>query len=701
MKDNKASVPVWKTVVIPIALVTIITILVLPIPTFLLDIFLALNITISLVILFSSLYIDRPLEFSSFPAILLISTLFRLSMNVATTRLILINGADGTSAAGEVIKAFGEFVVAGNFTVGVVVFVLISIVNIKVITKGSSRIAEVAARFTLDAMPGKQMAIDSDLSSGLINEAEAKRKRKELSMEAEFYGAMDGSAKFVSGDAVAGILITAINIIGGLFIGVFFNGMDWYSAAEAYTLLTIGDGLVSQIPSIIVSTASGLIVARASTGEDLGSEIIGQISGNTKPLLFTSAVSGLFALIPGLPFIPFVALSLGFGGLAYVRNGVIKGEKESNDKSLGSVGGGNSVSEQAQLDKPKPGSSEEVLGLLGVDTLELEVGFELVSLVEGGELLERIRSLRRQFALDYGFVIPPIYIRDNLRLDSNGYQLLLRGSQIGSGKLMVRHHLAMNPGSVTAPIKGVKTKEPAFGLDALWIADSDKSRALQSGYTVVDLPTVITTHLTELLRKHMHELLGREETQQLIDAVAKDKPKVVEELIPSMLTLGQVRQVLSRLLKEDISIRDMTTILETLADWANQIKSPEKLAEVVRRALARNIVSKFMTQQGSLPLISLSPTCEKALTDSLQQGEDGSFLALEPSQGQNLISKLTKAAEKFMENGYSPLVLVSAHLRPALFTFASRYVPVYSVISPYELLSSVKVQSLGVVSLNE
>jgi flagellar biosynthesis protein FlhA len=689
---EKKKPALWKTTIIPVSLVGIIFILVIPLPTALLDIALATNISISLVILFASLYIERPLNFSSFPAVLLITTLFRLSMNVATTRLILINGGQGTSAAGDVIKAFGEFVVSGNFVVGVVIFILISIVNLKVITKGSGRIAEVAARFTLDAMPGKQMAIDSDLNTGLINEAEAKLRRKELSMEAEFYGAMDGAAKFVSGDAIAGLFITFINIIGGLFIGVVQENMGWIEAATNYTLLTIGDGLVTQIPSIIISTSSGLIVARASSGNDLGMEVLDQLSGSSKPLYFTGAVSLLFALMPGLPFLPFLCLAAGSTALGEVQRRKVKASEIKVAKDL-------QITEQ---EKPlSGGSTEEVLGLLGMDTLELEVGFEVVGLVEGGELVERIRSLRRQFALDYGFVIPPIYIRDNVRLKSNEYRLLLRGSKIGGGELSLRHLLAMDPGTVTHPIIGKTTKEPAFGLDALWINESDKERAQLHGYTVVDLPTVITTHLTELIRKYMHELISRKETQQLLDTVAKDNPRLVEDLVPSVLTVGQIRQVLSKLLREEISIRDIATILETLADWATQVKQTEKLVELVRRSLSRTIIERYLSPEGVLPLVSLSPSSEKILGEAVQQSDEGSYLILEPSIAQTFLSKLNKATERFAEQGLTPLILSPGHLRPALAMFLNRYAPIFSVVSHLELTPQTRVQSLGVIALGD
>ena len=677
----------------PIALVLILGILIFPIPTTLLDIFLALNITVSLIVLFVSLYIDRPLKFSSFPAILLITTLFRLAMNVATARLILLNGQDGTDAAGHVIQAFGEFVVGGNFVVGSVIFILISIVNLKVITKGSGRIAEVAARFTLDAMPGKQMAIDSDLSSGIINDKEAKQRRKELSMEAEFYGAMDGAAKFVGGDAVAGIFILFINIIGGFLVGCLMKGMDWQEAIRVYIILTIGDGLVSQIPSIIVSVASGLIVARAASGEDLGSDVIGQLGSSSKPLYLTSAVCAAFAILPGLPFMPFTVLALLSGVAGFYKDRFIAQHKILEEKQA--------KEHKEDANKPKPGSTEEVTGLLGIDTLELEVGFELVSLVESGDLVERIRSIRRQFALDYGFIVPPIHIRDNVRIKSNEYRFMLKGAVIGSAELKPHHMLAMDPGNVSSPVDGVPTKEPSFGLDALWITDADKERAQFSGYTVVDLPTVITTHLTELVRSNMAELLGRQDVQHLIDTVQKDAPKVIEELIPSLLTIGQVQQVLRLLLKEQISIRDLKTILETLADWAPTVKHPEKLAEFVRRRLSRSITSKYLSPEGTLPLASLNPGIERALGEAVQQTDEGSYLALEPGYAQRLINRLTQVSEKFMERGLTPVVLAPGHVRAALAHFIDRFTPGIAVISHQEIAPNTRVQSLGIVAIEE
>lgn len=702
-KAGPLSGGVIKSASMPIALTFILAILMLPMPTAVLDICIAVNITISLVILFGSLFMKRILDFTAFPAMLLVTTLFRLSMNVASTRLILLNGEYGLSAAGTVIQAFGEFVVGGSFVVGVVIFIAISIVNLKVITKGSSRIAEVAARFTLDAMPGKQMAIDSDLNTGLIGEEEAKAKRKELSQESEFYGAMDGAAKFVSGDASAGLFITGINIIGGLFVGILFKEMDWREAAETYTLLTIGDGLVSQIPSIIISTASGLIVARAaSAGDDLGSEVVSQLTASSRPLWISSGVCGLLAIVPGLPFLPFMFLCGLTGGVAFVSG---KGDEESS--SAGKSPSGRSGKAQLEggggdtpeLEGPKPGSTEEVTGLLGVDTLELEVGYELVSLVEQGDLLERIRSLRRQFALDYGFIVPAIHIRDNVRLQPGAYRFLLRGCAIGEGELKSRHLLAMDPGSVSAQMEGIPTKEPAFGLDAIWIPDSEKERAQFAGYTVVDLSTVVTTHITELVRSHMHELLGRQEVQHLLDNIASESPKIVEELVPAIMPLGQVQQVLSLLLREQISIRDLKTILETLADWGPTVKSPERLAEFVRRRVSRALTNNFLTEEGLLPVVSLAGPLERDFMESLQQSDEGTFLALDPGQAQAFVNKLHKAAERFAPHGYSPLLITNTHLRPALYNFIEKFVPGFAVISHQEVAAQTKVHSLGVIQL--
>ena len=674
----------------PLALVGILFILILPMPTPVLDVCIALNITVSFVILFGSLYMSRPLDFSSFPAVLLVTTMFRLAMNVASTRLSLLNGEKGLSAAGHVIQAFGQFVVGGNYAVGIVIFIAISIVNLKVITKGSGRIAEVSARFTLDAMPGKQMAIDSDLNTGLISEAEAKQKRNDLQRESQFYGAMDGAAKFVSGDAIAGLLLVVINIGGGLFIGMLQKGMTWKDAASLYTLLTIGDGLVSQIPSIIISLAAGLIVARNASGEDLNTEVIGQLANSSKPLFLTSAVCLGLAILPGLPFMPFITLAVISGIVAIMKR---KTSNEEKDKLI------KAANAQKEPVGPKPGSTEEVTGLLSLDILELEVGYELVSMVENGELVERIRSLRRQFALDYGFIVPSIHIKDNVRIKPGEYRVLLRGAVIGKGELMSHHLLAMDPGNVTAPLEGIPTKEPTFGLDAIWLPESEKERAQFSGYTVVEHSTIVTTHITELIRANMAELLGRQEVQHLVDNLAVKYPKVIEELIPGLLTIGQVEQVLARLLKEQISIRDLRTILETLADYAAQTKNIEKLTEQVRKKLSRSITEKFITDDGTLPLVSLNPGLEKSLSETLQATDEGSYLALDPSLAQKIISKISATSEKFTELGYNPVILTTSYIRAGMSNFVERFVPGVSVISHQEIAPNTRVQSLGVINM--
>lgn len=676
----------------PILVIGVVVLMIIPIPSTLLDVLLSFNITLSLVVLFVSLYMEKSLEFSSYPALVLLTTLFRLAMNISTTRLILLYGSQGPDAAGHVIQAFGSFVLGGNFVIGVVIFIIIMMINFMVITKGSGRIAEVAARFTLDAMPGKQMAIDSDLNAGLINEDEAKRMRKELSSEAEFYGSMDGASKFVRGDAVAGLVITFVNILGGLFIGIFLNKMNWLQAMQTYTLLTVGDGLVAQIPALIVSTSAGIIVARAASGSDLGTEVTTQLTRYSNPLRLAAGVSTFFALVPGLPFIPFMALGISTGLLSVaVANRTSEAEVAEEKKATEQAG-------------PAPGSTEEVKTLLGVDLLELEVGYELVPLVDassGGDLIERIRGLRRQFALDMGFIVPPIHIRDNVRLEPAQYRLLLKGVEIASGKLKPHHYLAMDPGGVDANIPGIPTKEPAFGLDALWINENEKDRAQFAGYTVVDPATVVTTHVTEVIKSHAHEILGRQETQMLLDHLAKNAPKLIEEVIPTILPLGTVQQVLASLLREGVSIRDLRTVMETLADWGPSIKSPERLAEQVRKALSRSITAKHVSPEGVLTLISMTPSLERTLADTLQVTEQGSYLALDPATAQRLITKLKAAVDKFATMGTTPVLLSPATIRAALFAFTERFIPGFVVLSHQEISPNTKVQALGVISIEE
>ncbi len=679
---------------VPIMLVGVIIIMIIPIPAPVLDILLSLNITISLVVLFVSIYISRPLEFSSYPALLLITTLFRLAMNISSTRLVLLGGHNGMDAAGHVIQAFGNFVVGGSYVVGIIIFIIITLVNFLVINKGAVRIAEVAARFTLDAMPGKQMAIDSDLNAGLINENEARAKRKELSDEAEFHGSMDGASKFVRGDAIAGIVITAINIIGGLIIGAVMHDMDWKNAAQTYTLLTIGDGLVSQIPSLIISVSAGLIVARSSNGSDLGTEVTSQITKFNKPLWLASGTSLLFALIPGLPFIPFMFLAgttaicaVGAGKRHLAEQKIVEKETKENDKKSSA---------------PVPGSTEEVKTLLGVNLLELEVGYELVPLIDsssGGELINRIRGLRRQFALDLGFIVPSINIKDNLRLEPTQYRFMLKGVPIAKATVMPNHFLAIDYSNSETKINGIPTKEPAFGLDALWIAAADKDRAIRAGYEIIDPTTVITTHLTEVIKNYAGEILGRQETQILLDNLAKQYPKLVEEVVPATLPLGTVQQVLSGLLSEGVSIKDLRTIMETLADYGVTIKTSDRLIEYVRLSLARSITAKYLLDDRVLPLASINPVLEKTLNDALQINEQGAYLALEPSIGQRFIQNLRALKEKFKQQGLTPILLCSARLRSPLYALVQAYMPDFRIISHQELIanSTIQVQSIGMV----
>ncbi|MGD8944691.1 MAG: flagellar biosynthesis protein FlhA, partial [Desulfobacterales bacterium] len=553
-----------------VAVVGILIFMVMPLPTFLLDLLLSFSITFSLIILLASMYVQRPLDLSSFPSILLLATLFRLSLNVASTRIILLHGNEGTLAAGKVIQAFGGFVVGGNYLVGIIVFLILVAINFMVITKGAGRIAEVAARFTLDGMPGKQMSIDADLNAGLITEQEARERRDIIAQEAEYYGAMDGANKFVRGDAVAGIVITLINIIGGLAIGIFQNKMSFVDAAQNYTLLTIGDGLVTQVPALIVSTAAGVIVTRAGAASSLGEEISSQILIQPKAIAVAAGVLFGFSLVPGLPTIPFLVLAVLAGGLAY---SIFQSIKEQTRTAA-----------EAQLSEEKALPTDSFDALPPLDTLAIEVGYGLIPLVDieqGGQLLDRIKSLRRQIARELGIIVAPVHIQDNMRLQAGEYSILLKGNEVGKGELLTNYHLAMNPNAVEEKIDGIPTREPTYGLPALWIKEDVKEHALTKGYTVVDLATVLTTHLSEIVKQHCHEMLGRQDVQQLLDTLKETHPKVVEELVPNLLPLGGVVRVLQNLLREQVPIRDLLAICETLADWAPISKDLDILTEHV------------------------------------------------------------------------------------------------------------------------
>ncbi|HXJ35886.1 MAG TPA: flagellar biosynthesis protein FlhA [Candidatus Eisenbacteria bacterium] len=680
--------------VVPLALVSVVLIMVIPLPAVLLDLLLAVSISIALIILMVGMYTQQPLEFSTFPSVLLVVTLFRLALNVASTRMILLYGHEGPAAAGHVIQAFGNFVVGGSYAVGIVVFLILVIINFAVITKGAGRIAEVAARFTLDAMPGKQLAIDADLNSGLITEKDARARRRTIEAEADFYGAMDGASKFVRGDAIAGLVITAINIVGGFVIGVGQHGVDWQTAAQSYTVLTIGDGLVSQLPALLISTAAGIIVTRAASGSDLGTEVAGQLLTSPRVLWLVTGILGFLSLVPGLPFLPFVALAGTTGALA-AAGGVAPSAPAEPE---GARGGAATSAE----DRPE--------ALLALDLMELEVGFELVPLVDavtghvpdgGGDLIERIRTTRRQLALEMGFIVPPIHIRDNLQLKPSAYSILVKGIEVARGELRMGSLLAINPGTVETPVTGVATREPAFGLDALWVASQDRERAQLAGYTVVDPGTVVITHLTEVIRRHAWELLGRQEVQGLLDQVAKTRPKVVEELVPQLLPVGGVQKVLQNLLREGVSIRDLATILEAVADHAGRTKDPDALTEYARQALGRSITQKLVGPDGTLALVTLAAPLERGLVDSIQRTEDGASLVVDPSTAQRLVGRLGAWMERFATDGLTPILLCGATLRPSVRRFLERYLPTLVVMAPAEIAHTVRVRSLGVVALDD
>lgn len=690
MKEDRL-IPGWaqnSDVVLAVGIVGIIVIMIIPLHPFLLDLFLTFNITLSIIILLVSIYTLKPVEFSVFPSLLLVSTLFRLSLNVASTRAILLHGSEGPSAAGQVIRSFGNFVIGGNYTVGLVVFFILIIINFVVITKGAGRIAEVAARFTLDAMPGKQMSIDADLNAGLIDENEARSRRKAIAKEADFYGAMDGSSKFVRGDAVAALIIIVVNIAGGLIIGVFQNRMDIVAAARNYTLLTIGDGLVAQIPALIISTAAGIIVSRAASESNLGSDITRQIFIYPKAIGITSSILFLLGTIPGLPHLAFLVLASMTGLVAYLTSKTEESDKEvkTEDKTL------------------KQPISEGIESLLALDLMELNVGYGLISLVDseqGGELSERIRSIRKQCALEIGIIVPPIHIRDDLKLRPNSYSIVIRGSEMAKGDLMPGHLLAMDPGNAEKGLKGIATKEPCFGLPAIWISGAEKERAQTAGYTVVDLSTIIATHLTEIIRSHAHEIIGRQEVQGLLDNLAKDHPKVVEELIPNILPLGGVVRVLQNLLRERVPIRDLRTILETLADYAVITKDTDMLTEYVRQALSRSITKRYQTQDGVLPIIALDPLLDEKISSFLQQTSQGSYLSIEPTLAHRIIGLLKEVVDRVNSKGYQPLLLTSPVIRGHMRRFIERFVPNIIVLSPNEISGNIKIQTIDTVRLGD
>ncbi|MBU2512190.1 flagellar biosynthesis protein FlhA [bacterium] len=676
-----------------IGIIGILGVMILPLPPFLLDILFATNIMISVLILFVALYSIRPLDFSIFPSVLLVTTIFRLSLNVASTRLILANGKQGLSAAGQVIEAFGGFVVGGNYFIGIVIFLILVLINFIVITKGAGRIAEVAARFTLDAMPGKQMAIDADLNAGIIDEKAAQGRRVEIQRESDFFGAMDGASKFVRGDAIAGLIITGINIIGGLVIGVLFYKMDIASAAQNFTSLTIGDGLVSQIPALIISTSAAIVISKAGAQNRLGVDFGLQMLGNPVAIGLASLTLFVFSLVPGMPKPTFITMAILLAVVAWKGNETIKKlarvRREEDD-----------IAEAEALEESK----EEIVDLLPIDTLGLELGYALIPLVDpeqDGELLERVKAIRRQIALDMGFVVPPVHIKDNLQLEPGAYSIIIKGIEVGKGEMVMDHYLAMKAGDVDEEMDGLETVEPAFGLPAIWISDDDRERAQIAGYTVVDIPTVISTHLTEIIKSQASQFLGRQDVQKLLDKVAENEPKIVEELVPDLLNLGVIQRTLQGLLKENVSIRDMNTILETLADMAQYTKVPEILVEHVREALARNISRQYQTDEGTIPVMTLDQEIENRMADGIQETAQGSYLGIDPGTGQAIISAIENGIDTFAMFNYQPLILCSPIVRPHLKRLTERSVPGLVIISHNEVSQDVRIESLGVISLME
>ncbi|MBI5634178.1 MAG: flagellar biosynthesis protein FlhA [Nitrospirae bacterium] len=662
-------------VVIAVAVVAILGVMLLPLHPLILDLLLSISVALSIVILVTSIYIQKPLDFSVFPSLLLIVTLFRLSLNIASTRLILLRGGEGVSAAGHVIQAFGSFVVGGNYAVGFIIFIILVVINFVVITKGAGRIAEVAARFTLDAMPGKQMAIDADLNTGLIDDAEARRRRLFIAQEADFYGSMDGASKFVRGDAIAALVITGVNIIGGLLIGVIQHKMAIADAASTYTILTIGEGLVAQIPALLVSTAAGMIVTRAGTDADLGKDITKQLLVNPKALMTASGILFVFGLVPGLPHIPFLLIAASFGGLAYV---IYKSPVEETPEGK--------AAEKAP-EEPK------IEAFLEIDPLTLEIGYGLIPLVEekSGELLAKVKAMRKQLAAEIGFVVPPIHIKDNLQLRPSEYSVLIRGVEVVRGEVMMGYYLAVSTAGAER-IEGIPTKEPAFGLAAYWIEARDMERAQTAGYMVVDPATVIATHLTELIRKHCWELLTRNEVQTLLDNVARVYPKMVDELIPVHMTIGGLQRVLQGLLKERVPINDLITILETLLDYAPQTKDVEILTEYVRQSLARYITKQYQAQDGSVPVFTLDPRFERVLVQSLEGGG-----ALAPDTVTKLVKGVEGAMGRDKLRGMQPVIVCSVHVRRFLKKIMEKFMPSVVVLSNNEISSSARLYTMGMV----
>jgi flagellar biosynthesis protein FlhA len=667
----------------PLLIFMILGMMVLPLPAFLLDMMFTFNIALAIMVLLVSIHTHRPLDFAVFPTILLLSTLLRLSLNVASTRIVLMEGHTGPDAAGKVIEAFGHYLVGGNYTVGIVVFIILVAINFIVITKGAGRIAEVSARFTLDAMPGKQMAIDADLNAGLIGEEEAGKRRATIAQEAEFYGSMDGASKFVRGDAIAGILILFINVIGGLIIGVLQHDLDLSTAARNYTLLAIGDGLVAQIPALIISTAAGLVVSRVGTDQDISAQLAGQLFSRPRVLLLTAAIIGFMGLIPGMPHFAFLLLAAALAGGAYAM---------MRRKAKPAMKPPVVPSAQPEL---QDASWDDVVP---VDVLGLEVGYRLIPLVDkahDGELLRRVKGVRKKFAQEIGFLPPPVHIRDNLDLRPSGYRITMKGVAVGSGEVSVGYYLAINPGHVSGTLPGLATSDPAFGLPAVWIEPNQREHAQILGYTVVDAGTVVATHLNHLIHGHSAELLGRTEVQQLLDRLATESPKLTEDLTPKFLPLSSVQKVLQNLLEENVHIRDLRTIMETLAEYAPRVQDPHELTALVRIALGRAIVQQISPQSAELQVMALDSGLERLLTQALQSNPHSP--GIEPGLAETLLRETSGASKRQEQLGLPPVLLVSAPLRTLLARFLRRALPQLKILSHAELPDSATIKVTSII----
>ncbi|NII09180.1 flagellar biosynthesis protein FlhA [Oleiagrimonas sp. C23AA] len=664
----------------PLAMLVVLGMVMLPLPPFMLDVLFSFNIALSLVILLAVVYVMRPLDFAAFPTVVLGATLLRLALNIASTRVVLLHGHNGPGAAGKVIEAFGEFVIGGNYAVGLVVFAILTIINFVVVTKGATRVSEVTARFTLDAMPGKQMAIDADLNAGLLTQEQARDRRQEVREEADFYGSMDGASKFVRGDATAGILILVINIVGGFFVGMLQHGLSASEAARTYTLLTIGDGLVAQIPGLMLSIAAAVIVTRVSRSQDMGKQVVSQLFGQPKALAVAGVVLIVMGLIPGMPNLAFLLLGGICGGAAYLLD---KRRREAIDQAREQVA-------KAQAGEETPAAERVELSwddVTTVDTIGLEVGYRLIPLVDrnqGGELLGRIKSVRRKLSQDLGFLVPSVHIRDNLDLSPTNYRITLLGVPVGESEVHNDRMLAINPGRVHGQLQGIATQDPAFGLEAVWITQSQRDQAQSLGYTVVDPATVVATHLSHILQTHAHELLGHQEVQQLLDRLAESAPKLVEDLVPKRLPLGVVVKVLQNLLAERVPIRNMRGIVESLAEHASQSQDPGTLTAAVRAALGRQIVQEISGLGTEIPVITLAPDLEQILLQSLQ-GASPAGAAIEPGLAERLQQKVAESAQRQEMSGEPAVLLVAPPLRPWLARFTRHVAPGLHVLAYNEV----------------